>query len=125
MLLYYPIHSSGSYIYPVTIDYGFAAMIVLLYLVITRPEALHKKYKSISNSWIIFAIVAVIAGALGNLLFGFIETSNYLAISGAIANTSPIIITFLAWLVYKEKLTTTQVLGLFIAVLGAIIINIF
>lgn len=122
--LYYPIHAMDSYVFPVTIDYSFAALVALLYLAVNRKKILRRRSKNITRYFVLFVIIAVIAGALGNLIFGSIETSNYIAIGSAIANTSPIIITMIAYIAYKEKLTKMQILGLFVAVSGAVIINV-
>lgn len=125
IVIYYPIHALGAYLYPIAVDYSFAAIVAVLYLVIRGSGTARTKCVRPIRLWPLFASVAVLTGVFGNILFSFIETSRYIAISSAIANTSPIIIILVAYFAYRERLTAVQLAGVLVAVLGTVIINIF
>ncbi|MDE1847126.1 MAG: DMT family transporter [Candidatus Micrarchaeota archaeon] len=74
------------------------------------------------------AILLVIAGILdgaGNILFGKVVSLNELQVGSIFSAMVPIVITGLGYVVYKERLTRLQAIGMLAAVIGALIIAIF
>ncbi|MDE1804533.1 MAG: EamA family transporter, partial [Candidatus Micrarchaeota archaeon] len=74
------------------------------------------------------AILLVIAGILdgaGNILFGKVVSLNELQVGSIFSAMVPIVITGLGYVVYKERLTRLQAIGMLAAVMGALIIAIF
>ena len=69
------------------------------------------------------AIVGIIDGIF-NLIFGFITASNYLAIGGSILAIAPLFVAVLGALIYRDKLGTIQLAGLFVVIAGSVIITI-
>ena len=69
------------------------------------------------------AIVGIIDGIF-NLIFGFVTASNYLAIGGSILAIAPLFVAVLGALIYRDKLSTVQLAGLFVVIVGSVIITI-
>ncbi len=73
---------------------------------------------------IILATIAALADATGDTIFGITLNTNVLALGGAMLALSPMFIAFCGFLLYREKLTGMQLLGLCIMVIGAVSLSV-
>jgi drug/metabolite transporter (DMT)-like permease len=86
-----------------------------------------KKFPKRSMLYLPFAIaifIGVIDG-LGNDMFGFVSTTNLVALGGGIIAISPIVVALLGRIWYKDRLVVVQWIGFGIMVIAAILMALF
>ncbi len=69
------------------------------------------------------AVVGIIDGFV-NLIFGFVTASNYLAVGGSILAIAPLFVAMLGAIIYRDRLGALQLAGLFVVIIGSVIITI-
>lgn len=98
-------------------------LVVLIYLFVSKDR---RKISVRGSRWIIvIALIGIVGGILdgaGNLLQSYLVILGTLHLGGIAGIFGPFIVLVLAYLVYKERLTKIQALGLAIAAIGALVV---
>lgn len=99
-------------------------LLYFLYLLMQKGgknKIIPKKFKLQS---LLLPLIAGISNGLALMMIVFVTLYKFVAIGGAILALEPILIAIYGYLFYKDKLTTLQLIGMVIAVLGGVMLNI-
>ncbi len=125
------IDNAHTYALPIFISRiaGLAVAAAYLYYSKTLHGAFSKSFTHFyRNRTLIVLLSLAVIGALadgsGDTVFGITIGNNVLAIGAALSAFSPMMVPFLAFIFYKEKLTRLQFLGLLAMVAGGIIVSV-
>jgi drug/metabolite transporter (DMT)-like permease len=126
ILIAFSVKYSGQVAFPQFVLRASALVFVaLIYFFLSKDR---KKIAAKGGRWIWWiALIGVIGGMLdgvGNLLQSYLVLLNTLYVGGITGIFGPFIVVVLAYLVYKEKLTKIQALGLAISAIGAFVVAI-
>jgi drug/metabolite transporter (DMT)-like permease len=75
------------------------------------------------NSWLATLYLAVAGSLVAFIAFNWLMTVRPAAIVGTYAYVNPVIAVLLGWLMANEKITLLQVVGMFIILLSAFLVN--
>ncbi len=118
IMLGYAIGVSGSYIPEGMIATLFALASSAAYAFMTRSATLSRSPSpKVINGYI--AAVGISVG-IGSLIFTFLVFSKLLSVGSAVIALTPIVVALASRRIYLDKLTTAQLLGLAIMVIGAL-----
>lgn len=128
--LTYAVRNSGTFVLPVLISRIVGLPFIILYLMRSKnsvqslrnlPSSL-KKNKKFANL-LGLTVFASFADAVGDSIFGITVGSSVLAIGSALIALQPMMVSFLGFLLYKERLTRLQFFGLAVMIIGAIALS--
>ena len=124
ILIAFSIKYSGQYVFPqFVLRLSALVFVVLIYLFLSKDR---RKIAARGSKWIwgivLIGLVGGILDGAGNLLQSYLVLLRTLYIGGIVGIFGPFIVVVLAYLVYKEKLTKIQALGLAIAAIGALVV---
>lgn len=130
IMISYSVNIGNGFVVPVAMSRVFGLAILLLYTAffvpVSRPIGRIKRRRPSMRAmlplFILLLILCGIADATGDTIFAYVAGSQ-LAIGGAISALTPVVVSVIAYFVYKERLTRTQALGFAIMVIGAIALN--
>ena len=125
MFLSSSIVSSGQIAAPIIISrmVGFAAILLVFGVLRNRKTERIRKNTNIKRIALLGAATGILDGA-GNGIWAITVTLKSLAIASMIQLLGPFIVIVIAYLVYRERLSKAQAIGLLIAVAGAVILAI-
>ncbi len=131
ILMEYAISSAREFSLPILVSrlIGLALAIgVLLWMggvktAIRRRRRLMRS-EGVFGLMIILLIIMGIADGCGDAIFGITAISKVFAIGGALTALSPMVVVFLGFLFYRERLNKTQMAGFFVMVAGAVILSV-
>ncbi|MGC8586878.1 MAG: EamA family transporter [Candidatus Micrarchaeia archaeon] len=109
-----------NFILPLLLVRIFGAIFAYLYYKsakIPKGTAAHLGISIIS-----LALLAGIFDGIGNTLFSFVSFSNKVAVGSAVLSLEPVIIWFVGYALYKEKITKLQKVGFAIATIGYLLL---
>ncbi len=128
IVLTYGIRASTSAVLPVLLARISAFIVVFAYSFTTGKliEKKPNKKQTSSSFYPLLALVLIggLADAGTNLSFGFAVFFGLVAIGSVITATTPVFIAILGRIFFKDKLTKPQVIGILLAILGAVAIAI-
>ncbi|MGC8679936.1 MAG: EamA family transporter [Candidatus Micrarchaeia archaeon] len=116
----YPL--SSSIVLFLSLAFGFAT--VFLY-----GSFYHKFDKNIilsvkkDTKHVVLLIIAWLFEGIGQITFLLVVLMKYIAIGSAIMALDPILVLIISYIVYKERITLLQGIGIIVAVSGAIILS--
>ncbi len=93
----------------------FAVLLIAFFLFLRTKSA-----GKIGNKLIMLVVIAGILDGFGNLFFGFLVSQNLVAVAAIFNTAQPILVTGIAYLFMKERLTKIQGAGMALAVIGAL-----
>ena len=73
---------------------------------------------------IALTVIASFADASGDTLFGITAGSPVLAIGAALVALQPMVVSFLGFIQYRDKLTKLQLYGLVVMIAGALVLSV-
>jgi len=100
---------------------GFLLAIAVFGIFLNKQKT-SKAKPSHLNYVLLLGLFAGVFDAVGNLIFAYVVNLNLLSIASIFTAAMPLFITALGYLIYKERLTKEQGIGMAIAVAGALII---
>lgn len=129
IFLTYAVNLSGNFAMPVTIARITGAALMLIYCVFTRPAIkahfdVKKNGEKVIYLAITLAVVAALTNAMGDFAFSFVVGAQAVSIGSALGILSLIVTVIISVLIYRDKLTRLQVLGIAITIAGALAIAI-
>ena len=84
---------------------------------------------SLSENWGLFFDILVIyftlTGSMGNFAYNLGLSHGYATIIAPIAGSYPTLFVILSYLVFKQKLTRQQLLGVIVSLIGIVALSIF
>lgn len=81
--------------------------------------------RAIYTTALLIALLAGLADGAGDGLFGVTMHLNVVAEGGAVSALAPIIVSIIAYFIYKDRLTNMQMVGLIGIVIGSIVLALF
>lgn len=133
LLMTSSIIGSNTFALPIAISRIVATIVMMAYLVTNKDElrqlSVAKKTSTSKgfSAFYVLALLAIIAGlvdGVGDTIFAFVVGSNSLAVGGALTALQPILVSFFAFIIYKERLNPMQLAGFVLMCFGAIILSI-
>lgn len=132
ILISYAVISASTFAFPILISRLVGVPILLCYLLsdkraMSKLSDFSQKLKRNRTFLVLIAltVVASLADASGDTLFGITVGSSVLAIGAALVALQPMIVSFFGFLLYKDKLTRLQLYGLVVMIAGALVLSIF
>jgi drug/metabolite transporter (DMT)-like permease len=125
----YAISVSSNFVLPLLVSRAVGILIAVPYIHLFAKKKI--KLKGSKESTALFGLSALllliglfagIVDGLGDTIMAFITLHRYLAIGGAFGVLTIIGVTIIAYFVYKERLTKLEMLGLVLAIAGALIL---
>ncbi len=131
IILSYSVISANTFALPILISRIVGVPIVFCYL-FTNKHALMKlhgfwdriKRNRAFMVLISLTVIASIADASGDTLFGITIGSPVLAIGAALVALQPMVVSFLGFILYRDKLTKLQLYGLVVMIAGALVLSV-
>ena len=131
ILTYAVTGAGGAFALPVIVSRAAGAGVALAYLAIKRKEMrsyIGRKFGATAGSgkyMIVFLLaLAAMVDASGDFLFSYVTGTNALAIGSALTALTPMAAAFIGGLlIYKDKLTDSQLVGFVIMVAGALVLS--
>ncbi|MDE1828122.1 MAG: DMT family transporter [Candidatus Micrarchaeota archaeon] len=100
---------------------GFIIVIIFSGLLLAKSSFRPSKNSSLKYV-IILGLFAGVFDAVGNVIFGYVVNLNLLSIASIFTAAMPLFITALGYLIYGERMTREQWVGMAVAIAGALII---
>ncbi len=132
VIMTYAITSAGTFVLPVLISRLVGVPFVLMY--ISKSDDMPKsvngfmlKFKK-NRAFMVLVVLTLIAAfcdGSGDAIFGITLQSPVLAIGAAIIALAPMMTAFFSFLLYKDKLTRTQLYGLVVMIIGALALSVY
>ncbi len=122
----YSISLYGGYTLPLLIARSFGFVLMLAYVLATGSMEAGSTHRLSAGRNLVF-ILLISSGMLDSLMnisFGFVVGVGLIAIGSAILAVSPMVVALLGRLIYRDRITYLQKMGLVIAVAGAIAISV-
>ncbi len=131
IVITYSVTWAGTFALPVAISRITGAVLAGLYLFLYRAETREKldsskrtrKGRLLLYSALALVIVAALADGTGDTAFAFALGAGTVAVSGAITALSPMFISIIGFLLYKDRLTGLQFVGLAVMIVGAVALS--
>ncbi len=130
MIISYSVISADTYALPILISRLVSLPVVLVYLLSDKAavSSLKSLPSRLSGSrtiavLLILVSIASLSDASGDTIFGITSGSPVLAIGAALVALQPMAVSFLAFVIYKDKLTRLQLYGLLVMLIGALVLS--
>ncbi len=131
IIISYSVISSNTFALPIFISRIVAVPIMIAYLLSSKGAVsrLADFSSSISKNRSLIALLALtviasVADASGDTLFGITVGSPVLVIGAALIALQPMAQSFMGFVLYKEKLTRLQLYGLVVMIVGALVLSV-
>ncbi len=128
--LSYSITSANTFALPILISRLVGVPFIIWYLLSNKAATrsisnLGEKLKRNRTFLVLvsFTLIASFSDAVGDVLFGITVGSPSLALGAALVALQPMLVSFFAFLLYKERLTKLQLYGLLIMIIGALALS--
>lgn len=123
---------SGSFAQPVLISRIVASACLIAYLAVnmrrvsekTRAYGKAPRAQKALLLIILFMVIAGLTDGSGDAIFAFVVGANAVAIGGALSAIQPMLVSGISFIVYKDRLTRPQLLGLLVMVVGAVALSV-
>jgi drug/metabolite transporter (DMT)-like permease len=127
ILLVYPINNTRNPIIPTLLSFLTFFVIITAIMIAgrRRHSAIAPAPRTASPKWLVVGVAAGMSSGFGNTLFTILTSTKHLVTAAVIGNSSPAIVAVLAYLVYHDRLTKLQLIGLVIVVAGGIIMGVY
>lgn len=102
---------------------AIAIALPLFYFISRKNKSAFRQIKIDSRKMLPLLTFALVVGMLdsgSDAIFGFTIHSNLVALGGALSALSPMIVSFLSYFIFKDRLTKLQAVGLIIMIAGAL-----
>jgi uncharacterized membrane protein len=91
---------------------------------IYHKNIIHNDITNINNNILFILLLAVVASSLSTIIYHDMLQGNGSAVITSITSLTPVFVALLAWLILKEKITTSMMIGILIIVVGTYILTI-
>lgn len=103
---------------------GMAVALIAYKLLLKKP-LLSKEAKPKLNYLIALGVLAGVLDGVGNAVFGYIVNLDLLSLASIFTTILPLLVAGFGYLIYKERLTKFQGIGIGVAIIGSLIIALF
>ncbi len=131
MIISYSVISAKTFALPILISRVISLPVTLIYLLSDRDAvsslaSLPSRIRTNRTAAVLLILVSIasFADASGDTIFGITSGSSVLAIGAALVALQPMVVSFLAFVIYKDKLTRLQLIGLLVMLVGALILSV-
>ena len=131
MVISYSVISAKTFALPILISRVISLPVTLIYLLSDRDAvsslaSLPSRIRTNRTAAVLLILVSIasFADASGDTIFGITSGSSVLAIGAALVALQPMVVSFLAFVIYKDKLTRMQLIGLLVMLVGALILSV-
>ncbi len=131
MIISYSVISAKTFALPILISRVISLPVTLIYLLSDRDAvsslaSLPSRIRTNRTAAVLLILVSIasFADASGDTIFGITSGSSVLAIGAALVALQPMVVSFLAFVIYKDKLTRMQLIGLLVMLVGALILSV-
>ena len=131
MIISYSVISAKTFALPILISRVISLPVTLIYLLSDRDAvsslaSLPSRIRTNRTAAVLLILVSIasFADASGDTIFGITSGSSVLAIGAALVALQPMVVSFLAFVIYKDKLTKLQLIGLIVMLVGALILSV-
>lgn len=91
---------------------------------IYHKNIIHSDISNINQNIIFIIILAVITSSLSTIIYHNMLQGNGSVMVTGITSLTPVFVALLAWLIFKENITTSMAIGILIIVIGTYILTI-
>lgn len=131
MIISYSVISAKTFALPILISRIISLPVTLIYLLsnseaVSSLTSLPSRINTNRTAAVLLVLVSIasFADASGDTIFGITSGSSVLAIGAALVALQPMVVSFLAFVIYKDKLTKLQLIGLIVMLVGALILSV-
>ncbi len=131
MIISYSVISAKTFALPILISRVISLPVTLIYLLSDRDAvsslaSLPSRIRTNRTAAVLLILVSIasFADASGDTIFGITSGSSVFAIGAALIALQPMVVSFLAFVIYKDKLTRLQLIGLLVMLVGALILSV-
>lgn len=117
----YAVRGSQQVIFQLTVA-RIASIIVLYAYMLFLAKPAKQGNIAISGKDMALSFTGGVFNGLGSLAYALLLLVNFLALGSVIISMSPILLVFFGYLIYKERPRRSQIMGVLLAVAGALLI---
>ena len=131
ILINYSISTSGTFALPLLLSRVIATFVMAGYLFANRKKVLaniksnkDKKNRRMLVLLLCLAFIVALLDSSGDAVFSYVISLNQLAIGSALSALTPMFVSFLGVIIYKDRFTKLEFIGLVVMIIGALALSV-